>query len=41
MKTSLCYTSMNLFKMDVDYIGPRGMMLNESNGSEAINIHIQ
>lgn len=33
--------SMNLFKMDVDYVGPQGMMLNELNGSEAINIHIQ
>lgn len=41
MKTSLYYMSMNLFKIDADYTNPTGMMLNESNGSEAINIHIQ
>lgn len=33
--------SMNLFKMDVNYINPPAMTLNKSNGSEAINIHIQ
>lgn len=41
MKTSLYYMSMNLFKMDAEYISPRGMMLNGSNRSGAINIHIQ
>lgn len=44
MKTPLCYVSMNLFKIDFDYINhppisTPEMMLSEPNRREAINIH--